>query len=157
MTRTRACGTLRAGWPRAFIIPYIKKLAPTFARWLRGSGSRRRGGRPRSHCDLHTTFSTAATSFICMANQQCLLRQKRNHLRPHAPEHAEHAAQAGHVHFHFHFLAFAAHQLSHFAVSHSGLAVLEPTALVNFPNGHFLWAMHWSFGQPINQKSTRKH
>ena len=57
-------------------------------------------------------------------------------------EQKEHPAQRGQEHFIVHGLDLEAHQLSHGAASHFGSALVDPTLLVNFPGGHFFWAMH---------------
>ena len=57
-------------------------------------------------------------------------------------EQKEHPAQRGQVHFIAHGLDLEAHQLSHSAASHFGSTLVDLTVLVNFPGGHFFWAMH---------------
>ena len=71
------------------------------------------------------------------------------------PEHDAHPSQAGQAHFAVHRLPLEAHQPSHTAASHSGSALVAPTALVSLPGGHCFWAMHFSLGQPSHHTNTR--
>ena len=57
-------------------------------------------------------------------------------------EHGVHAPHSGQVHFIAHGLDLEAHQLSHSAASHFGSKLVDPTALVNLPGGHFFCLVH---------------